>query len=183
MTLSNVTLECFDDGDGSTVPPASPDFVRGFEAGKLHAMQDIQSQRQMAVADVSATLGDMAFGYAEARGALLEQIHPLMVQIGELILPEIAKETFAAHFCDTLTRAFQDATDQKIEVAVAPDMIAEVPTDGSVFTLIADPEMDLGQARLRRDDSHILIDFPTLLEDLQTALRGLDLTQRTHANG
>ncbi|MBU2992371.1 hypothetical protein Q4555_09325 [Octadecabacter sp. 1_MG-2023] len=183
MTASHITLECFDVGEDEDAFPPSADYKKGFEAGCLHAENSIAAKQQQSMTDVAAALSDMTFGYTEARGILLEQIQPLLVQISGLILPQIAMHCFSEFLIETMEQAFSEATDQAIEVAVEPSIVGDLHLDNEAVNIIPDPTMEHGQARLRRKDTHVMIDLPALLDALQTALHGLDLTKRTHSNG
>ncbi|MCF2905974.1 hypothetical protein L0666_13320 [Octadecabacter sp. CECT 8868] len=183
MTFSNIKLECFDIDGGEESSPPSADYNRGFEAGLLQAKNSITATQEQSISEIAATLGDMTFGYTEARDILLEQIQPLLAQISQIVLPQIAMHSFSEHLTEAMAQAFSDATDKAIEVAVEPSIIGSLNLRNEAVRIVPDPAMEHGQARLRRKDTHIIVDLPALLDALQTALLGHDLTQRTHSNG
>lgn len=186
MTLARVDLESFED---SGVPPSkeNPDYLRGFNDGVAQAEQHQAAEISRAVADIASALQDMTFGFTEARVHILDRVRPLLAQIAETVLPDILNEAFAPHLVQALTQSFVDASDEPILIAVAPEILDAVgetlaSLDGK-FKLVPDPKIALGQAILRRDDTQILIDFPGLLDALQTALHGLEPSERTYSNG
>ena len=183
MTQSRITLECFDDGLSGPSLVSGADYQKGFDAGVAQAEAAITAQQAQAIADINATLGDMAFSYTEARGELLGRIRPILTQVAEAVLPMLAQETFSAHLVETLEGTFKDATDQAVKVAVAPDMVSLLGEAEPTFKPVPDPSLAPGQARLRRGDTHIMIDLPALVTALQAALQGLEATQRTQAHG
>ena len=183
MTFARITLESFEDETLGPNPVLSPDYKKGFDEGVKQAEATLAAQQALALADINATFDDMAFGYAEARSELLDQIRPILAQVAETLLPALAQETFTAYLLETLDRTFGDVTDLTIEVAVAPNMVAVLQETDPKFKPVADPSLALGQAVLRRGDTHIMIDIPTLVAALQAALQGLDETQRTQAHG
>lgn len=178
----SVNLECFDEApDGSERPTA--EYAKGFAAGVEQSTADIAAQRQQAVTEIAATLSDMSFGYTEARDMLLEQIQPLLAQIADTILPEIAKEGFSALLTDTLNQAFNAETERAIELTIAPDLVGELSSVNGIFEVTPDSKLVRGQAILRRKDTHVMVDLPHLIHNLQAALHGFETTQRTHSNG
>ena len=183
MSPSRIILESFDDETGRAAPYLSAEYKSGFEAGTLIAEEKSAAQHAQALDDIKGILRDMAFGYAEARRELLDQIRPILAQVAEVILPALAQETFSAHLIETLETTFRDATLEAVQVSVAPNMIALLEDAETAFPISSDPALEPGQALLRRCDTHIMIDLPTLTAALQEALRGLEATQRTHAHG
>lgn len=186
MSFARVTLESFESG-GAFPPKEGPDYQRGFKDGVEFAAQSDAAAVRAAVSDMSATLSDMTFGFTEARLHLLDRIRPILAQIAEALLPDIAREVFAAHLVETLLQSFEAAADQPIQIAVAPSDLAAVGSalasaDGRI-RLQGDAGLAIGQAVLCRDETHILIDLPALTGALQTALLGLEPSERTLANG
>lgn len=186
MTLARVDLESFEE-NGAVPLKESPDYLRGFADGAAQAEQQNAAENSRAVADIASALQDMTFGFTEARIHILDRIRPLLAQIAETVLPDILNEAFAPHLIQALTQSFDDASDEPVMIAVAPEITGAVgetlaSLDGK-FKLVPDPKIALGQAILRRDDTQILIDFPGLLNALQTALHGLEPSERTHSNG
>lgn len=186
MTLSQVTLECFDDGEGAA-PQQSAEFKRGFEAG-VAAMKEADTAKQAeATSAVSSTLADMRFGYAEARLALLDRIRPLLVQVAEAVLPEVVQDTFSLHLVDTLMRDFETLTGQPVQIAVSPAAVEPLKASlrdlSDDFVFVPDANLIDGQAVVKSAQRQIMIDLPALMLALQTALCGLDSLERTRTHG
>jgi hypothetical protein len=181
-----VELESFDDGPVAE-RRESAEYLRGFAAGTEKALSGQTAKLARATQDISATLSDMAFGYAEARVQILNRTRPLLTQVAEVIVPQIAQESFALHLVDVLERDFNAASEEPLRIAVHPDIaehLARNMADRSdTFFIVGDPTLIDGQALLRQSDTHIIIDLPALTQALQTALNGLESRERSQSNG
>ena len=184
MTSARVTLESFD-GDGQPRRAQSADYKRGFSDGLLQARDSSEAGLAQAVAEISATLNDMAFGYEEARLQTLETLRPLLAQVADAILPMVAQETFSAHLLDVIERAFQTAIDAPIQIGVAPEILVPITKahQNDRFTFVSDNAVDSGQALIVQGDTRVLLDLPALLAELQTALLSLEPPERTQSYG
>ena len=186
MTNPGITLESFDVG------PAEPrresaDYERGVRAGIAQAEASLSAQKTQAAQDIAASLNDMTFGYAEARQYLLDRFAPIIAQLSEAILPEVLKQTFAAHLTDLITSALEDAADMPLTVRLptsAGDIRDEVEAMVSpAFSITLDPGLAEGQAEILHGETQLFLDLAAFLNDLQTALRGVDETERSLSHG
>jgi len=87
---------------------------------------------------------------------------------------------------DGVARAQLESTAQQAKALSdisASDMVSVLSDAGLGFEPVPDPTLTLGQARLQGGGTHIMIDLPSLVSDLQKALLGLDSTQRNQAHG
>jgi len=184
MNTSRIDLERFE-GDGANLQFESPDYRRGKADGLIHAETLNSSKIAQSINEISSTLSDMAFGYEEARHYILEQMQPLVRQISDKALPEIAKVVFGAHLSEVVNFELQKSASLPIQIAVAPDLL---PTfdglkdyDHCVF--VSDPKLADGQAVIQQQDVEVFLDLPSLVLALQTALNGLESPKRSIRNG
>ncbi|WP_281981082.1 hypothetical protein [Thalassorhabdomicrobium marinisediminis] len=182
MTLSPLSLECFE-LEGAVPPPPSRDFTKGFEAGLAQASEALAAQKLTDLTAIQAVLSDMQFGYTEARLQLLEQIRPLLTQVAETVLPAVLKDTFAQHLSDTIYQTIDATMPDAVSLSVAPSTIEEIRTALPALAVVADADLDPGQAIITRPDTRTMIDTPALLDALNAALQGLDPLQRTQSHG
>ncbi len=184
MTRAQITLECFDDA-GAADPEPSFEYKRGLSDGLAQADASESARSVLALNEIASTLTDMSFGFEEARLHVMRDLHPLLGQIAEAILPFIAQETFGAHLIEEIERNFTATTDKPVKISTAPNMVAtinDILTDGH-FTFVGDPSLDAGQALIRQDETYTLLDLPALVLALQTALNGFERPERIHSNG
>lgn len=186
MTLSRVTLEQFDDGT-ATRPNDSADYTRGFEEGLAAARGSAEVELSHSMSEISSTLADMSFGYEEASRLLLDRIRPLLTQVSEALLPQLANESFTAHLVEVLQADFESTVGEPIQIFVHPTAVEQLTDDLSdttnAFVFVPDPTLTHGQAILKNPESQIMIDLPALTQALQTALNGLEPFERTQSNG
>jgi len=184
MSFSHINLERFDDGIKSA-QEKNADYKRGFSDGLAQATESDTAKRTQSITQVSSTLSDMSFGYEEARVNILRNLKSLLGQISEVVLPQIAKDTFGAHLLDVVESNFLMATDESIQISVAPNLVAALCNthDEKRFSIIPDASLIEGQALIQETETQILLDLPALTLALQTALNGLELPERTQSNG
>lgn len=186
MTLSPVTLESFED-EGPLPAPESADFKRGFEAGVAAADESRDAATARAIQDLSSTLHDMNFGFEEARVHLMTRLRPLLTQLSEAALPEILHLSFGAFLNETIETHFSDLAQESLTISVTTDvanhLMAGPLSENPRFRFVADPSLEAGQAIIKGGDAHVLLDLPSLLHSLQTALSGLETQQGMENHG
>ncbi len=184
MTSSVVTLESFEIDDPADIEQ-SAEYNRGLADGLAQAEASQNADLARSVERISSSLTDMAFGYEEARLHVLERLRPLLRQTSEAILPIIARETFGTHLIDVIEVEFQTAASAPIMISVARDLVETLNSTvtGDLFTFVADQTLDVGQALLCQDNTHILLDLPALTLALQSALNGLERPERIQSHG
>jgi len=187
MISSPLSFENFDT-DAPFEPLETAEFLRGVEEGLTRAKASAAAQQTAALSEIAAVLADMGFGFAEARQQLAAVLHPLILQVADTILPEIARETFAAHLADTVEQTFTNAASNPVSIRVAPtfaDMLNEAMSDNQTATFVfaEDPALAPGQAVLQNDEIYEMLDLPALTTALQTALHGLVTPERNPSYG
>lgn len=186
MTESRVTLESFEDGSFGE-PKESAEYKRGFVAGTEAAQAGEEAKLTQATAGIASALSDMAFGYSEARVQLMERIRPLLAQVAETVLPHLAREGFAAHLVDVLSRDFEQALNGPVQISVHPDAVTHLGQSlagvSDNFCFCGDDTLSVGQALLKNEDANVMIDLPALILALQTALNGHEPLERSQPHG
>ncbi|MDC0116170.1 hypothetical protein OAH97_01675 [Octadecabacter sp.] len=186
MSFASIDLENFDDGV-TPEPEESAEFKLGFEAGQAEALESNAAALTHATEAISATLADMAFGYTEARVMLLNRVRPLLAQVADVVLPQIAQDSFAAHLVEVLFADFETATTEPIRITLNPIAIKHVSSALSEvaenFVFVADTALTDGQALLENAGTEIMIDLPALSLALHNALNGLETLKRSSSHG
>jgi len=186
MSLARISLESFETS-GDLPKKESAEYQRGYNAGRLWASEQAETETQKHIAAIATRFEDMTFTFAEANVFLSERLRPLLLQVAEAVLPAIAKETFAAHLVETIQDHFNDIAGRPIEIAVPPDAVSDLSAlklqTSEVFKLVPNPDLSLGQAIIRHDDAHLIVDVSALISDLQAALNGFELSKRKQQNG
>ena len=184
MNTSRINLEQFE-GDGARMLTESLDYQRGKADGIVHAEALKSAKIAQSIGEVSSVLNDMTFGYEEARHHILEQMQPLVRQISDKILPEIAKAVFGAHLIEVIDFELQKSASLPVQIGVAPDILQELEDlknyDRCVF--VSDSNLTDNQAVIQQNDVEVLLDIPALILALQTTLNGLESPKRSISDG
>ena len=186
MTFERINLESFE-RDGPAEPQESADYKRGYEAAMSATEQSRAEATALALVELSSTLNDMAFGFEEARAHLSARLHGLLIQLGDVALPQILQDSFGAHLNEVVEQHFDTLAGAPIRIAVTPDVEAELnhadSSPHSQFHFVADPSLTTGQALIHDGDAHVMLDLPSLLETLQSTLSSFDSFERTEKHG
>lgn len=186
MTLERICLENFEEGN-APLPQESAEFRRGYEAAMRAAEDAHEAATLKALDELASTLGDMAFGYEEARAYLSKRLHHLLVQLAETALPSILQSSFGAHLNDVILTHFAEQAGQPIRIAVSPKMEAALSSSGtrgwSHVQFDPDSSLTRGQAVLCDGESRVMLDLPALLDVLQTTLTSFEPFERKETHG
>ena len=121
MNTSRINLERFE-GDGANMQLESPDYRRGKADGLVHAETLKSVKIAQSISEVLSTLNDMAFGYEEARHHILEKMQPLVRQISDTVLPDIAKVVFGAHLSEVINFELQKSASSPIQIGICCEL-------------------------------------------------------------
>ncbi|MGJ8609937.1 MAG: hypothetical protein ACSHWY_02510 [Octadecabacter sp.] len=184
MTSIRINLENFE-ADNAFEIGESPEYHRGFAAALLEVEASQAAELAQSVAAISSTLTDMAFGFEEARLHLLNRLSPLLGQLAETILPQLAQESFGAHLKDVVEGAFETVSSAPLTIAVSPDVIPSLKalTATKQFEFVPDPALRAGQAFIGQGDTHVLLDLAALTTELQAVLNGIEHSERSVSHG
>ena len=186
MTLGHIDLEDFDSGQKGP-KPKSLDFRSGFEEGHASALNEISARQAQACEEILSALQDMRFGYEEARQQLISQLAPILAQVAEAVLPSVLRETFGLHLVEHVLKTAQTGTDTPIEVSVSETIVGQIQSIPALQTqdvhIKGRSDLVDGQALIVSGGAPVLLDLPHLLTELQTALRGLEGSERTMSHG
>ncbi|SLN32126.1 FliH/SctL family protein [Pseudooctadecabacter jejudonensis] len=178
--MNALVLECFD-GKTAEAEKPSADYLRGYADAQSSLQTKHAEQSAEAIEKIAAILGDLSFGYEEARQAMLNRISPILKQVSDLALPEILKLTFSAHLQEFLAKNLSDALSGPVFLHVNPtdhDVLRSALTLSSPFELQSDASLEQGQAVLIADASTTMFDIVALLDGMQDALSAIEPNPR-----
>ncbi|MDQ2090574.1 FliH/SctL family protein [Marimonas arenosa] len=150
-------------------------FERGYKAGWDDAAKAQAEDRNHLTSDFANNLQELSFTYHEASGHLARALRPVMTQIVEAVLPEIARKSFGPRIAEQLTGLALAVGKQRVEIVVAPQNIALVrglldEDPGFPVQLVEEPSLGAGQAYLRFGDGERQIDHDEVLSRIAKAL-------------
>ena len=130
MSISHL-LESFEAADRDDSRPISMSelsleeekleaFERGYKAGWDDAAKAQAEDKTRVTSDFANNLKDMAFTYHEAYGHLARALKPVLEQIVETVLPDIARKSLAPQIAELLNELAGEAGRREVEIVVSP---------------------------------------------------------------
>lgn len=150
-------------------------FEQGYKAGWDDAVRAEGEEQTRIRADLARNLQDLSFTYEEARATILRALTPLLREMSARILPELARQTLGETIAETLRPVAERETEIGIEIAVNPEARPAVEHALSQatlpqFSIIEEPALDTGQARLRFGERETEIDLDRVIAEIDAAV-------------
>ena len=152
-------------------------FEGGYKAGWEEAAKAQSNEAGRISSDFAQNLQELAFTYNEAYGHILKSLHPLLKQIVDAVLPEIARHSFGPQIREQLGQMATELGRQDVEVVVAPvntGPVSEMLKGDFGFSIKVVEETSLGegQAYLRFGEAERQINQDEVLAGVSAALDG-----------
>ena len=162
-----------------------PGYGAGFAAGHAAARQEAASLET----EFIKALDDIAFSYAEARRAVLQDLTPLFETIVERLCPLAAGDVFRAHALKALADAADADTDGPLCLYAHPEdteALRGILNTGTVthIDLIPDHTFPRHRLHIATAKAASTLDVTELLTSLETVLRSLvDINESEREHG
>lgn len=185
-------------GQGGLDQTTSPDapfaeqrvaaFEQGYKAGWDDAAKAQKSDREKIGADLASNLQELSFTYAEVRMQMLKAMEPLLKEMVDTVLPQIAAENLGAMILQELNVALDGQADVPVEIIIAPSnrpSLDAVLPENPGFPLKIRDEATLGEGQvfMRVGKIEKQIDLMEVLDRAATAVNGFfEVTERAMAN-
>jgi len=167
-----------------TWAPGGPDaFESGYRAGWDDAVRAAAEDEARIRADLARNLRDLGFTYREARAQVMAALEPLLRDVTEELLPDLAREALVPRLVEMLMAMAQIAVETPVELVIAPGARPAVdralsPVPGLLLTVHEEPTLDIGQAVLRHGATETRIDLTAVAEAARSGIAALyTLTQ------
>jgi len=153
-------------------------FERGYQAGWEDSTKAQADSAERSSEDFARNLRDLSFTYQEAFAGIIAGMEPMMRQIVEVVLPQIAKDTLAERVAGILMQEIAAHGHQPVELVIAPEsaeaLRAILPDDPTMPTEIReDSSLAEGQVQLALGTSiEREIDLQEVLGAIATAVEG-----------
>ena len=164
-------------------------FEEGYRAGWDDADKARTGEAGQASAALTQKLQDLSFTYQEAFGNVMAAMTPLLEDMVNRLLPDLAQATIGAHVLETLQTMAREIGQAEVVLAVAPanvDAVAPLIEGEFAFPLsvVSDDSLGPDQAGLRFGQTEKEIDLGDLVRTVQEAVQGFAHdNKRTLANG
>jgi flagellar biosynthesis/type III secretory pathway protein FliH len=149
-------------------------YEQGYTAGWDDAVAAQADNQALLGAEIAKNLQELSFTYQEARTHVLRAIEPLLAQMSERVLPDMARAALAPMIVETL-RPLADALADTLVInpAARPAVEAVLERAGSLpVTIETEPTLGEGQAHLRFGQAETRIDLDRAVTDIAAAVRG-----------
>ena len=152
-------------------------FEKGYQAGWDDSVKAQKDDTRNISADFAQNLQDLTFTYEEAFAAVIQSVSPLLRQMVEVVLPQIARQTMDARVEEILTGLTRKHGRQPVEIVTAPQNIPALETlleqeQITTFTLSEEVSLAEGQVHIRFGDVEQEVDIETALQGITRALDG-----------
>jgi flagellar biosynthesis/type III secretory pathway protein FliH len=181
-------LEVFDTGpaaDGSLQPLVEAtaveeakvaSFEQGYSAGWDDAVAAQQGDQTRIRADLARNLQSLAFTFQDARSHVLQAIRPLILEMVDRLLPEVAREALAPTVLEALTPLADDLADAPLTLVLNPavrgqieDLVAQAT--GLPMVIDEEPSLPEGQVYIRFGPTETKVDLSQVTADIAIAVR------------
>ncbi|MBA3910399.1 MAG: flagellar biosynthesis protein [Rhodobacter sp.] len=151
-------------------------FEQGYSAGWEDAANAQQSDQRRIHADLARNLQSLAFTFQDARSHVLQAIRPLILEMTNRLLPEVAHEALAPTVLEALMPLADKMAEAPIVLVLNPtvrDRIEEVITQATGLPIVIEEEPSLGEGQvyIRFGPSETKVDLTGVTADISAAVR------------
>ncbi len=186
--MSSLRLEVFDtaqaaDGSMQALVEATAveeakvtSFEQGYSAGWDDAVAAQQGDQGRIRADLARNLQSLSFTFQDARGHVLQAIRPLILEMVNRLLPQIAREALAPTVLEAVMPMAEELADAPLVLVLNPAVrgqIEDVLTKATGLPLVIEeePTMPDGQVYIRFGASETKVDLGQVTTDIAIAVR------------
>ena len=186
--MPGLRLEVFDTAaaaDGSMQPLVEAtaveeakvaSFEQGYSAGWDAAVAAQQGDQGRIRADLARNLQSLSFTFQDARSHVLQSIRPLILEMVNRLLPEVAREALAPTVLDAVMPLADELADAPLTLVLNPVVRSQVEdlltkATGLPMIIEEEPTMPDGQVYLRFGASETKIDLGQVTTDIAIAVR------------
>ncbi len=151
-------------------------FEQGYSAGWEDAGSAQNDDQNRIRADLARNLQALSFTYHEARAHVVGALDPLLTDILDHLLPDLARPALAPIIRDLMLAAAKEMAGTPVTLVLNPavhDAVASLLGSGISLPLqiIDEPTLSEGQAYLRLGDTETRIDTDRAVADIRHAIR------------
>ena len=151
-------------------------FEQGYSAGWDDAVSAQQGDQTRIRADLARNLQSLAFTFQDARSHVLQAIRPLILEMVDRLLPEVAREALAPTVLEALSPLADDLADAPLTLVLNPavrgqveDLVAQAT--GLPTVIEEEPSLPEGQVYIRFGPTETKVDLTQVTADIAIAVR------------
>lgn len=186
--MASLRLEVFDmaaGSDGSLQPLVEAtaveeakvaSFEQGYSAGWDDAVAAQQGDQTRIRADLARNLQSLSFTFQDARSHVLQAIRPLILEMINRLLPEVAREALAPTVLEAVMPLADDLADAPLTLVLNPgvrDQVESLLTQATGLPMVIEeePTMPDGQVYIRFGAAETKVDLAQVTTDIAIAVR------------
>jgi flagellar biosynthesis/type III secretory pathway protein FliH len=151
-------------------------FEQGYSAGWDDAVAAQQGDQDKIRADLARNLQSLSFTFQDARSHVLQSIRPLILEMVNRLLPEVAREALAPTVLDAVMPLAEELADAPLTLVLNPDVRSQVEdlvaqATGLPMVIDEEPSMPDGQVYIRFGTSETKVDLAQVTADIGIAVR------------
>jgi flagellar biosynthesis/type III secretory pathway protein FliH len=164
-------------------------FESGYQAGWDDASAAHAAEQAHISSDFAQNLRALTFTYQDAHRHILEDLQPLLTQMVETILPDVAHYTLGNRLVLEMMKIAESHPEQGVELIVSPESREIIERIDLGFLpnpihFLEDNTLNNGQVFLKFGSRERMIDLDSLLDEVKQAFHGaMNEFERKNKNG
>jgi len=151
-------------------------FEQGYSAGWDDAVAAQQGDQIRIRADLARNLQSLSFTFQDARSHVLQAIRPLILEMVNRLLPEVAREALAPTVLEAVTPLAEELADAPLTLVLNPAARPQVEdlltrATGLPMVIEEEPTMPEGQVYIRFGTTETKVDLAQVTTDIGAAVR------------
>jgi flagellar biosynthesis/type III secretory pathway protein FliH len=151
-------------------------FEQGYSAGWDDAVAAQQGDQGRIRADLARNLQSLSFTFQDARGHVLQAIKPLILEMINRLLPEVARESLAPTVLEAVMPMAEELADAPLTLVLNPAVRGQIEdlliqATGLPMVIEEEPTMPDGQVYIRFGSAETKVDLGQVTADIGTAVR------------
>lgn len=151
-------------------------FEQGYSAGWDDAVAAQQGDQTRIRADLARNLQSLAFTFQDARSHVLQAIRPLILEMTNRLLPEVARQSLAPTVLEALTPLAEELADAPLTLVLNPAVRGQVEdlitqATGLPMVINEEPSLPEGQVYIRFGAVETKVDLSQATADIAIAVR------------
>ena len=151
-------------------------FEQGYSAGWDDAVAAQQGDQTRIRADLARNLQSLSFTFQDARSHVLQAIRPLILQMVDRLLPEVAREALAPTVLEAIMPLAEELADAPLTLVLNPaarEQVEDLVTQATGLPMVIEeePTMPEGQVYIRFGTAETKVDLAQVTTDIAIAVR------------
>lgn len=151
-------------------------FEQGYSAGWDDAVAAHQGDQGRIRADLARNLQSLSFTFQDARSHVLQAIKPLILEMIDRLLPEVARESLAPTVLEAVMPMAEELANAPLTIVLNPAVrgrIEDLLTQATGLPMVIEeePTMPDGQVYIRFGPAETKVDLAKVTADIAIAVR------------